>query len=73
MFKSREGMSQDYRELISFVDDRPGHDQKYALDCSKILSFCDWRPRHSLENGIRETVKWYVGNQVWLSKTRKNA
>ena len=72
-FKSPEGISQDYRELISFVDDRPGHDQKYALDCGKILSFCDWRPRHSLKNGIRETVKWYIGNQTWLSKTRKSA
>jgi dTDP-glucose 4,6-dehydratase len=54
------------RSLITFVADRPGHDRRYAIDASKIDRELGWRPAHTFETGIRETVKWYLENQVWI-------
>ena len=48
------------RELITFVKDRPGHDRRYAIDASKVERELGWRPAHTFETGIRETVKWYL-------------
>jgi len=53
--------------LITFVADRPGHDRRYALDCSKIQKELGWRPIISLEEGLRETIDWYVANSEWVS------
>lgn len=54
------------RRLISFVKDRPGHDLRYAVDFSRIRDELGWRPRHTLEEGLRATVSWYLSNQSWL-------
>jgi dTDP-glucose 4,6-dehydratase len=54
------------RSLITFVTDRPGHDRRYAIDASKIDRELGWRPAHTFETGIRETVKWYLAQQDWV-------
>jgi dTDP-glucose 4,6-dehydratase len=54
-----------YRGLISFVADRPGHDQRYAIDAGKIARGLGWRPRESFETGLRRTVEWYLANRGW--------
>ena len=54
------------RSLITFVTDRPGHDRRYAIDASKIDRELGWRPAHTFETGIRETVKWYLEHQGWV-------
>ena len=55
------------RKLITFVKDRPGHDRRYAIDASKIKKELGWVPAHRFEQGIRETVRWYLDNQDWVS------
>lgn len=54
------------RSLITFVTDRPGHDRRYAIDASKIDRELSWRPAHTFETGIRETVRWYLDQQDWV-------
>ena len=54
-----------FRELITLVEDRPGHDQRYAIDASKIERELGWKPVETFESGIKKTVEWYVGNQNW--------
>ena len=54
-----------FRELITFVKDRSGHDQRYAIDASKIECELGWKPAETFESGIRKTVEWYVDNQDW--------
>ena len=54
------------RRLLTFVKDRPGHDRRYAIDASKAARELGWRPRVALEQGLRETVRWYLGNKAWL-------
>jgi dTDP-glucose 4,6-dehydratase len=54
------------RKLITFVKDRPGHDRRYAIDASKIQKELGWVPAHNFEQGIRETVRWYLDNQEWV-------
>ena len=59
------------RKLISFVTDRPGHDRRYAIDASKIQRELGWTPAHKFEDGIRETVRWYLDNQAWVKAVLK--
>ena len=54
------------RALITFVKDRQGHDRRYAIDASKIAEKLDWRPSVTFEEGLRNTVKWYLKNEDWL-------
>jgi dTDP-glucose 4,6-dehydratase len=54
-----------YRDLITFVDDRPGHDWRYAIDCSKIEDDLGWTPQETFASGIRKTVQWYLENRAW--------
>ena len=56
------------RQLITFVKDRPGHDRRYAIDASKIEKELGWRPKHTFETGIRETVAWYLANEAWAEE-----
>jgi dTDP-glucose 4,6-dehydratase len=60
-----------YSKLISFVDDRPGHDFRYSLDSSKLRSTLDWKPVVSLNSGLHETVMWYIRNQAWWESVKK--
>jgi dTDP-glucose 4,6-dehydratase len=59
------------RKLITFVKDRPGHDRRYAIDASKIAKDLGWLPAHKFEQGIRETVRWYIDNQQWVRAVLK--
>ena len=59
--------------LIRFVKDRPGHDFRYAIDASRARSELGWRPRRTFEQGLRETVAWYVENREWWSRARSGA
>ena len=54
-----------HRELIRFVQDRPGHDKRYAIDASKIERELGWKPRETFETGLKSTVKWYLENRWW--------
>jgi len=54
------------RQLISFVKDRLGHDRRYAIDASKIQRELGWTPAHKFEDGIRETIRWYLDHQFWV-------
>ncbi len=58
------------RELISFVTDRPGHDQRYAIDASKLESELGWRAQEDFDSGIRRTVRWYLENEWWWQPLR---
>ena len=60
------------RQLIAFVKDRPGHDRRYAIDASKIEKELNWVPAHKFEEGIRETVRWYLDNQRWVQSVLKS-
>ncbi len=51
--------------LISFVTDRPGHDQRYAIDANKITKELGWKPKYDFDTGIAQTIKWYLDNQDW--------
>ena len=54
--------------LITFVKDRPGHAQRYAVDTSKIATELGWDPIHTFESGLRDTVNWYLDNQAWINQ-----
>ncbi len=54
-----------YRDLIQFVQDRPGHDERYAIDASKIHRELGWKPLEDFSSGLRKTVDWYLANQSW--------
>jgi dTDP-glucose 4,6-dehydratase len=59
-----------YTSLIQFVADRPGHDHRYAMNIEKISQELGWRPRQSLESGLRKTVAWYLEHPQWLKSIR---
>ena len=62
-----------YRDLITYVKDRPGHDFRYAINCSRIENELGWKPRYSFEEGILETVRWYLENSTWLERSLSGA
>ena len=59
-----------YASLITFVNDRPGHDLRYAIDASKIERELGWKPQESFETGIRKTVQWYLNNLEWCQRVQ---
>lgn len=59
------------KSLISYVADRPGHDRRYAVDCSKIKKELSWQPKTDFDKGLKKTVEWYLENEDWL-KSIKN-
>ncbi len=59
-----------YKELITFVKDRPGHDIRYAIDSSKIKRELGWVPQETFESGIRKTVEWYLNNLQWAHRVQ---
>lgn len=60
-----------YEDLISFVVDRPGHDQRYAINANKITKDLGWTPRHSFAAGLNETIDWYLANEAWWRPIRE--
>ena len=58
------------RQLIEHVADRPGHDRRYAIDCSRLMSELDWRPSVDFETGLARTVDWYLENPGWIERVR---
>ncbi|WP_395054859.1 dTDP-glucose 4,6-dehydratase [Polaromonas sp.] len=62
-----------YKEQITTVKDRPGHDRRYAIDASKLESELGWRPAETFESGIRKTVKWYLANPDWVANVQSGA
>jgi len=63
----------NYRDLITFVKDRPGHDVRYAIDASKIERELDWVPEETFETGLRKTVQWYLDNRQWWERVLSGA
>lgn len=59
-----------HKNLIEFVKDRPGHDRRYAMDIRKINRELGWKPRHSLKEGLRDTITWYLGHADWVAAIR---
>jgi len=59
-----------YRELVTFVEDRPGHDRRYAIDASKIQRDLGWVPQETFETGMRKTVEWYLANRDWCARVQ---
>ena len=62
-----------YCKQIAFVADRPGHDQRYAIDAQKIERELGWKPAETFETGIRKTVQWYLDNQEWVTNVQSGA
>ena len=62
-----------YRDLITFVTDRPGHDARYAIDASKIERELGWVPEETFETGLRKTVQWYLDNRQWWERVLSGA
>ena len=61
------------RKLITYVKDRAGHDMRYAIDASKINDKLGWKPSVTFEQGLRNTVKWYLSNEKWLNDVTSGA
>ena len=63
--------SESYYNLVVFVNDRPGHDFRYAIDTTKIKNTLNWQPKESFETGIKKTVDWYLNNQIWWTRAQE--
>lgn len=61
------------KELITYVKDRPGHDRRYAIDCSKIERLLGWAPRHDFASGLEDTVRWMLENPGWIERVKSGA
>jgi dTDP-glucose 4,6-dehydratase len=62
-----------HERLITFVEDRPGHDLRYAIDSRKIRHELGWTPQESFESGLRKTVDWYLNNTAWTERVMSGA
>ncbi|WP_137819723.1 dTDP-glucose 4,6-dehydratase [Pseudomonas sp. 2FG] len=67
---ANRGQARSYKELITFVKDRPGHDLRYAIDASKIQRELAWVPQETFETGLRKTVQWYLDNLDWCRRVQ---
>jgi len=59
-----------HRDLITFIQDRPGHDLRYAIDCSKLEKELGWAPVETFETGLRKTIQWYLDNSIWVQRIK---
>jgi dTDP-glucose 4,6-dehydratase len=59
-----------YRDLITFVGDRPGHDRRYAINCDKIKRELGWKQKHNFDQGLKDTVAWFLKNTAWVNNIR---
>ena len=69
----KPGGIESFRELITFVTDRPGHDKRYAIDASKIEATLGWIPVETFETGLAKTVDWFLANETWWQRVRSGA
>jgi dTDP-glucose 4,6-dehydratase len=67
-----EGLN-SYRELITYVKDRPGHDLRYAIDAKKIKNELGWVPNENFDSGIKKTVLWYLNNKRWSENVQSGS
>lgn len=67
----RPRVAGSYKDLITFVSDRPGHDARYAIDATKLETELGWRARENFDTGIRRTVQWYIDNDWWWKPIRE--
>ena len=65
--------SGSYRDQITYVKDRPGHDRRYAIDAGKLERELGWKPTETFESGIMKTVRWYLANQAWVADVQSGA
>ena len=68
-----QSLNRPHEKLIKFVTDRPGHDARYAIDATKIKTELGWRPRHSFDSGLRDTVRWFLDNRPWWERVMSGA
>ena len=68
LISTKPGGISSFKDLIYFTDDRPGHDQRYAIDCSKLYSKLGWVAEESFSSGIQKTVEWYANNKQWWGR-----
>ena len=61
-----------YRELITYVKDRPGHDYRYSIDSTRIKNELNWEPKESFDTGLIKTIKWYLKNELWWKKIQNH-
>ena len=73
MDEAMERPSGTSAQLITFVNDRSGHDLRYAIDASKLANELGWKPSLQFEEGLKKTVKWYLENEHWLSHVTSGA
>jgi dTDP-glucose 4,6-dehydratase len=59
-----------HKSLLTFVKDRPGHDQRYAINISKINRAFGWKPKETFETGLEKTIKWYLENSSWIDSVK---
>ncbi len=71
--QARPKESGSYRDQITYVQDRPGHDRRYAIDASKLERELGWKPAETFATGIAKTVNWYLDNQAWVDNVRSGA
>lgn len=70
LIKDRTPRITRYRDLITFVGDRPGHDRRYAINCDKIKRELGWKQKHNFEQGLKDTVAWFLKNTAWVNNIR---
>jgi dTDP-glucose 4,6-dehydratase len=73
ILQERRPQQHNYRDLITHVKDRPGHDLRYAIDAGKIQRELGWSPEETFETGIRKTVKWYLNNLEWCQRVQDSS
>jgi dTDP-glucose 4,6-dehydratase len=59
-----------YKELITYIKDRPGHDRRYAINCSKIKKQLGWNQKYDFQEGLNKTIQWYIDNREWVNRVR---
>ncbi|KAA3649102.1 MAG: dTDP-glucose 4,6-dehydratase [Proteobacteria bacterium] len=61
---------ESYKKQITFVQDRPGHDKRYAIDSSKLQNELNWKPKETFVSGLEKTIAWYLDNQTWVNRVK---